>query len=112
METLLKFNGQRIKVTATVEKLDSIIGYTGFPVQTVSLIDVIDQNENYLLSQVWMFVNKKIAELNLKMGDRISFVGRVATYRVEGENRKQKVRFKFANPNQLEKIEIKMPHTA
>lgn len=70
---------ERQYFTATFERFGKKNGYMG-QVETVLLINVMDESGKILTDHLWFNMTKGFKALNLEKGDKISFMGRVQKY--------------------------------
>lgn len=75
-----KLDGQRIKLTAVIDRFGTKRNYHGFPENTVCFKNVQDLDGNLLTDHIWFTVGKRIANLILREGERIMFEARVSGY--------------------------------
>jgi hypothetical protein len=74
---LQKKNKERIVIFATVSRFGTKSNWHGFPEPTICFNDVRDSEGDLLTDHIWFTVRKRISDLNLVEGDRISFEARI-----------------------------------
>jgi len=79
-DQLKTVNGKRIVVFGIVGRFGKKSAYKGPPIQTICLIDLVDKNNVPVCDHIWIVVGKQVAGLNLSVGDKICFEGRVKEY--------------------------------
>lgn len=77
---LKELKDKRIKIIAGFEKFGTKINFKGFPEQTALFVNLTDENNNELCDHIWFTVGKRIANLNLKYGNIVSFEARISEY--------------------------------
>lgn len=77
---LKNLDEQRITVFGVFDKFGTKTNFKGYPEQTALFVNLIDENDNELCDHIWFTVGKRIASLNLKYGDIVSFEARVKKY--------------------------------
>jgi hypothetical protein len=80
-DALQPFEGQRLTVRGTVLKHSTRIGWAGVREPTVLFGNVTALDGMVLTDHVWLPLGKRLAALELRMGDLVQFTGRVAIYR-------------------------------
>jgi hypothetical protein len=81
MRTKLKqIEGQRIKVFAEVDRFGKKPAYKGYPLDTICLINLKDEIGNEVCDHLWLIIGKQLKNLDLKIGDKISFIARSKEY--------------------------------
>ena len=80
-ETLAALDGQRLTVRATVLKFSRCIGWAGIRRPTILLGQIAAVDGALLSDHLWLHLGKRMADLDLKLGDLIEFSARVAPYR-------------------------------
>lgn len=80
-ETLAALDGQRLTVRATVLRFSRCIGWAGVRQPTILLGQVAAVDGVLLSDHLWLHLGKRMADLDLKLGDLIEFSARVAEYR-------------------------------
>ncbi|MGH2410204.1 MAG: hypothetical protein ACRDGS_07555 [Chloroflexota bacterium] len=95
-EALQPYLGQRIRVTAPVQRLGTRIGWTGIKLPTLLVSPVLDVDGATLADHVWLHVGRRIAAVAPQPGDVLTLTGRVRPYT---RRRKQ---YKGAEPPRFE----------
>lgn len=76
---LKKYNGKRLRFSATIERFGEKPAYRGFPIQTLLLKNVtLIDNKQMVTDHLWFTKGKSWDES--KIGDTIEFDARVTTY--------------------------------
>lgn len=106
---LSKINGQRDKFKATVKRFGTRIGYKGYPIKTILLINIIDMTGKEVSDHLWFDVGKTFEKVKLEEGDRIQFHARVKPYwkGYRGNGEMPDLDYKLSYPSQIVKISNK-----
>lgn len=80
-EALAALDGQRLTIRATVLRFSRCIGWAGVRQPTILLGQVAAVDGALLADHLWLHLGKRMADLDLKLGDLIEFSARVAEYR-------------------------------
>ena len=80
-DALAALDGQRLTVRATVLRFSRCIGWAGVRQPTILLGQVATVDGSPLADHLWLHLGKRMADLDLKLGDLIEFSARVALYR-------------------------------
>jgi hypothetical protein len=80
-EALAALDGQRLTVRATVLRFSRCIGWAGVRQPTILLGQVTCVDGEALADHIWLHLGKRMADLDLKLGDLVEFSARVAQYR-------------------------------
>ncbi|HVA92413.1 MAG TPA: hypothetical protein VNL71_21530 [Chloroflexota bacterium] len=79
-EALQPYIGQRIRVTAPVQRLGTRIGWTGIKLPTLLVGPVLDADGATLADHLWLHVGRRIAAVAPQPGDVLTLTGRVKPY--------------------------------
>src|ERR1035437_10344183 len=79
-EALQPYLGQRIRVTAPVQRLGTRIGWTGVKLPTLLVGPVLDADGATLADHLWLHVGRRIAAVAPQPGDMLTLTGRVKPY--------------------------------
>ena len=77
---LEQIDGKRIQVFAEVGRFGTKSSYKGYPKETICFIDLKNAIGEPLCDHVWFTSGKRIQELGLSVGDKVSFFARVSKY--------------------------------
>jgi hypothetical protein len=77
---LKALEGIRTTFRGTIAQFGMKPGYTGRDLPTLMLKDVMDSAGNIITDHLWFMVGKRLAALDLQIGDVISFQARVTAY--------------------------------
>lgn len=106
---LKKIHGERIRFFATVGRFGQKKNYHGYPEPTILLKHVqrADTGQE-VADHVWFIVGKRISDLDLSVGEKVSFEARVAdyikgyvNYRQDIDNRQ--IDYKLSHPTRFQR---------
>lgn len=101
-DRLEKLNGKRLTFKATVGRFGKKSAYRGYPLDTVCFTDVKFNSGGNATDHIWFTSGKRIKELNLQEGDKVSFEARVKPY-LKGYE-KDEVDFRLSNISKIVKL--------
>lgn len=103
--------GRRISVVAEVGNFGNKKNWHGYYEQTVCFINLEDKVGNKLCEHLWFTIRKRIAALNLEVGDKVEFEATVKSYLKGYKGRRDDVHdkplqrdYKLSNPTKMVKL--------
>jgi hypothetical protein len=79
-EALQPYLGQRITVTAPVQRMGTRIGWTGVKLPTLLVGPVLNADGTELADHLWLHVGRRLAAVAPQPGDTLTLTGRVKPY--------------------------------
>ena len=79
-DALQPYVGQRIQITAPVQRMGTRIGWTGVKLPTILVGPVLDADGAELANHLWLQVGRRIAAVAPQPGDLLTLTGRVKPY--------------------------------